>query len=138
MITKQNMDEILINKKTTIERCIKRIHQDYQEDFSTNFTKQDAVILNIERTCQAAIDIGNHVVKLKELGLPQSNRDTFRKLEKAEIISVELSKKLQAMAGFRNIAIHDYSSVNIEVIVNIIENRLTDLHDFTQIISKII
>lgn len=136
MITKQNMDEILINKETTIERCIKRIHQDYNDDFLTNFTKQDAVILNIERACQAAIDIGNRVIKLKELGLPQSNRDTFRKLEKAEIITVELSKKMQAMAGFRNIAIHDYSSVNINVIVNIIENRLPDINEFTQIINK--
>ena len=138
MITKQNMDEILLNKKTTIERCIKRIHQDYQDDFLTNFTKQDAVILNIERACQAAIDIGNRVVKLKELGLPQSNRDTFHKLEKAEIITVELSRKLQAMAGFRNIAIHDYSTVNIDVIVNIIENHLTDLRSFSQIINQAI
>ena len=138
MITKQNMDEILLNKETTIERCIKRIHQDYDDDFLTNFTKQDAVILNIERACQAAIDIGNRVIKLKKLGLPQSNRDTFYKLEKAEIITNELSKKMQAMAGFRNIAIHDYSSVNVDVIVNIIENRLTDLHEFTQIINKVI
>jgi len=57
-------------------------------------------------------------------------------LEKAEIITVDLSKKMQAMAGFRNIAIHDYSSVNIDVIVDIIENRLTDLRDFTQIANK--
>ncbi len=70
--------------------------------------------------------------------MPQSNRDTFHKLEKAGIITNELSKKMQAMAGFRNIAIHDYSSVNIDVIVNIIDNRLTDLRDFTQIINKTI
>lgn len=136
MITKQFMDEILINKKTTIDRCIVRIREDFQGDFLTNYTKQDAVILNIERACQAAIDMGNRIIKTKKFGLPQSNRDTFVKLEKNRIISIDLSKKLQAMAGFRNLAIHDYSSVNIDIVVNIVENRLTDLQDFAEIINR--
>ena len=132
----KNMDEILINKKTSIERCIKRIHEDFNEDFLTNYTKQDSVILNIERACQAAIDMGNRLLKIKNLGLPQSNRDTFIKLEKGYIINIELSKKMQAMAGFRNISVHDYSSVNIEVVANIVQNNLQDLVDFSETIIK--
>lgn len=130
------MDEILINKKTSIERCIKRIQEDFQEDFLTNYTKQDSVILNIERACQAAIDMGNRLLKIKNLGLPQSNRDTFVKLEKSKIISIELSKKMQAMAGFRNLAVHDYSSLNIDVVSNIVKNNLQDFVDFSEIIVK--
>jgi len=128
------MDEILINKKTTIERCIRRIHEDYQDDFRTNFTKQDAVILNIERACQSVIDMGNRFIRIKQLGLPQSNRDTFIKLEKNGIINKELSVNLQSMAGFRNLAILDYSSMNIDVVINIIENQLSQLLDFAEII----
>lgn len=127
------MDEILINKKTTINRCIKRIQDDFQDDFKSNYTKQDAVILNIERACQAAIDMGNRMIRIKNLGLPQSNRDTFLKLEKDGIISAELSKKLQSMAGFRNLAVHDYGSMNIDVIINIIENNLADLVHFAEL-----
>jgi uncharacterized protein YutE (UPF0331/DUF86 family) len=89
--------------------------------------------LNIERACQSAIDMGNRVVKLKNLGLPQSNRDTFLKLEKEGILPADLSKTMQAMAGFRNIAVHDYSSVNIEVIQNIVLNHLQDLIDFSKL-----
>jgi uncharacterized protein YutE (UPF0331/DUF86 family) len=133
MILKKNMDEILINKKTTINRCIKRIQDDFQDDFKSNYTKQDAVILNIERACQAAIDMGNRMIRIKNLGLPQSNRDTFLKLEKDGIISAELSKKLQSMAGFRNLAVHDYGSMNIDVIINIIENNLQDLVHFAEL-----
>ena len=121
------MDEILINKKTSIERCIKRIHEDFQDDFISNYTKQDAVILNIERACQAAIDMGNRVLKIKKLGLPQSNRNTFEKLEKEGIISIQLSNSMKSMAGFRNMAVHDYSSLNLEVIINIIQFKLDDL-----------
>lgn len=130
------MDEILINKKTSIERCIKRIQEDFQEDFLTNYTKQDSVILNIERACQAALDMGNRILKIRNLGLPQSNRDTFVKLEKSKIISIELSKKMQAMAGFRNLAVHDYSNLNIEVVVNIVKNNLHDLEEFSEAILQ--
>ena len=130
------MDEILINKKTSIDRCIKRINEDFQEDFLTNYTKQDAVILNIERACQAAIDMGNRLLKINNLGLPQSNRDTFLKLEKNKIINIDLSRKMQAMTGFRNLAVHDYSSVNIEVVVNIVKNHLQDIQLFSEVIIE--
>lgn len=128
------MDEILLNKSITIDRCIKRIREDYQDDFQTNFTKQDAVILNIERACQASIDIATHLIRTKQLGVPQSNRDAFDKLEKDGIISTELSENLKAMAGFRNIAVHDYSNLNLEVVIHIIENKLVNLQKFAQLI----
>ena len=44
---------------TTIERCVKRIHVVYEgkpENLS-DFTKQDSIILNIQRACEASIDI---------------------------------------------------------------------------------
>lgn len=127
------MDEILIHKKTSIERCIKRINEDFQDDFLYNLTKQDAVILNIERACQAAIDMGTHLIKVKNLGLPQSNRDVFEKLEKNGIVPVKLSDRLKSMAGFRNLAIHDYSSMNIDVVVKIVKNNLKDLLEFADV-----
>lgn len=130
------MDEILINKKTTISRCIKRIQDDFQDDFKSNYTKQDAIILNIERACQAAIDMGNRMVRIRNLGLPQSNRDTFIKLEKDGIISADLSKNLQAMTGFRNLAVHDYGSMNLEVVITIIENNLEDLVTFAELMVR--
>ena len=126
------MDEILINKQSTINRCIKRIQEDYREDFRENFTRQDSVILNIERACQTAIDMGNRIVRRYNLGLPQSNRDTFIKLEKNKIISPELSRQMQSMAGFRNLAVHDYGSLNLDIIVNIVENHLDDLKKFAE------
>ena len=131
------MDEILINKSTTIDRCLKRVAEDFQEDFRTNYTKQDAVVLNIERACQAALDIASHILKREKLGIPQSHRDAFVKLEKNKIISPELSMKLQAMAGFRNIAVHDYSSINIEVVISIVGNNLTDLQHFAKLMLKL-
>lgn len=45
-------DDVLINKAATIERCVGRAREEYFIDpatFATNFSRQDAAILNIQR-----------------------------------------------------------------------------------------
>lgn len=44
-------DDVIINKITVIERCIKRINEEYANDPENlkNYTKQDSIILNIQR-----------------------------------------------------------------------------------------
>ena len=113
------MDDVLVNKAATIERCIKRIKEEYKGselEFEENYTKQDSIILNLERASQACIDMGTRVIRMKKLGVPQSSRDVFIILEKSGIINAELGQKLQKMVGFRNIAVHDYQDLNLDII----------------------
>lgn len=134
------MDDVLIYKAQSIERCIKRVQEEYlgfEEEINTNFTKQDAIILNIESACQACIDMGSHFVKIHKLGIPQSSKDVFQILFSNKIIDNELNKKLQAMVGFRNIAVHDYSNLSLEILHAIIKNELDELLEFSkQILLK--
>ena len=78
--------------------------------------------------------MGNHFVKTHKLGIPQSSKDVFQILFSNKIIEDELNKKLQAMVGFRNIAVHDYSNLNLEILHAIIKNELDKLLDFSKII----
>ncbi|GEM_PF-2636174 len=60
------MSDVVLNKIQTIERCLRRIREEYvgsEAEFEENFTKQDSVILNLERASQASIDIATHIVK---------------------------------------------------------------------------
>jgi len=111
------MDEVIINKCESIKRCIKRIEEDYDEEFEENYTKQDAVILNIQRAIQQAIDLGAYVIKKYRLAIPKSSREIFEILEKEKIIEKDLSDNLQKMVGFRNLAIHEYSKLKLEIII---------------------
>ena len=136
------MSDVVLNKLQTIERCLKRIREEYEgyeEEFNENFTKQDSVILNLERASQASIDIATHIVKSMKLGLPQSSRELFVLLEAVDIIDVEISQQMQNMVGFRNIAVHDYQNLNIEIVVSIIEKHLSDFEIFNrQVIENFI
>lgn len=126
-------DDIILNKIETIKRCIGRINEEYQgfeQEFYTSYTKQDSIILNLERLSQASIDVATHIVRVKKLGIPQTSRDVFVLLEQSSIISEELSSQMQAMVGFRNIAVHTYKELDLEIVIQIINNHLQDFHEF--------
>lgn len=61
-----------------------------------NFTKQDSIVLNLQRACEASIGLAMHIVAEKKLGLPQNSRDAFTLLEQENIISSSLSSKMKA------------------------------------------
>src|SRR5688572_25255465 len=128
-------DDVLINKAAIIERCLKRIADEYlghESELDTNFTRQDAVILNLLRACEASIDAAMHVVRQRRLGLPQESRDAFRLIEEAGLLPKELSSRLQKMVGFRNIAVHDYRKLSLEILRSILDTRLGDFRDFVK------
>jgi uncharacterized protein YutE (UPF0331/DUF86 family) len=127
------MSDVVLNKIQTIERCLKRIREEYvgfEESFEENYTKQDSVILNLERASQASIDIATHIVKTNNLGLPNTSRELFSMLLDVGIISEDTCKQMQGMVGFRNIAVHDYQNLNIEIVVAIVEKHLGDFEGF--------
>ena len=128
-------DDVLINKAATIERCVRRARDEYAADpgsFATNFTRQDAAILNIQRACEAALDMGQHLIRRERLGVPQSARDVFALLAQGGWIPVLLADKLKRMVGFRNIAVHDYESLQLPITIRIIEVHLDEFLEYSQ------
>ncbi|MDN4616899.1 DUF86 domain-containing protein [Paenibacillus sp. PsM32] len=129
--------DILLNKTATIRRCVARIHEEYagEEDNLFNYTKQDSIILNLQRACEACLDLAIYIISERNLGVPQSSRDVFDLLFRNGILDKELNQSIKAMVGFRNIAIHDYQGVQVEIIQGIIEEQLDDFEKFIAAIS---
>lgn len=128
-------DDVLVNKAATIERCVARAREEYFSDlvtFSGNFTRQDAAILNIQRACEAALDMGQHLIRRDRLGVPQSARDVFALLAQAGRIARPLAEGLQRMVGFRNIAVHDDQRLLMPIAIAILEKHLDEFLDYSQ------
>lgn len=134
------VDDVLINKAATIERCVKRAREEYDkgpQTFITDFTRQDAAILNIQRACEAALDMGQHLIRRDRLGVPQSARDVFDILHKAHWLDDSLLISLKNMVGFRNIAVHEYQTLQMPITVSIITRHLGDFLTFSsQVLRK--
>ena len=132
--------DVILNKIDTIERCINRIIEVYDNNPEnlTDYTKQDSIVLNIQRVCEASIDLAMHVISEKKLGVPQSSRDGFEVLNKNNLIDDKLNKNLKAMVGFRNIAVHDYKKIEIKIVQMIIEKHLEDFKELIYYMNKLI
>ena len=130
-------DDVLINKAATIERCVKRAREEYERDpatFATDFTRQDAAILNIQRACEAALDMGQHLIRREKLGVPQSARDVFALLAQGGWVEAALADGLKRMVGFRNIAVHDYQALQLPIVEAVITKHLGDFTAYSKAI----
>ena len=128
-------DDVLINKAATIERCVARAREEYFSDpasFASNFTRQDAAILNIQRACEAALDMGPHLIRRERPGVPPRARAVFALLAQAGRIELPLAQGLQRMVGFRNIAVHDYKALQLPITVAIIEKHLDEFLQYSK------
>lgn len=128
-------DDVLINKAAVIERCVARAREEYAANpatFAVDFSRQDAAILNIQRACEAALDMGHHLIRREKLGVPQSARDVFALLAQGEWIDASLADALKRMVGFRNIAVHDYQALQLPITVSIISKHLDEFLMYSQ------
>jgi len=127
------VNDVLINKAATIQRCIVRINEVYLQinrDLKNYVTEQDSIVLNLQRACEASIDLANIVIRAKKLGIPQSSRDSFKILNANNVIDESLTKNLQNMVSLRNIAVHDYQELNLDIVQYVVEQRLNDFDLF--------
>ena len=122
------LDDVITNKIAVLERCLARVREEYCGDPARlqNFTIQDAVVLNLQRACEASIDLAMHIIATLRLGVPQDARDAFAILRDRHVISPEIARAMQNMVGFRNIAVHDYQSLRIAVLDSILTQHLND------------
>lgn len=132
-------DDVVVNKAATIERCVARAREEHGYNpatFASDFTRQDAAVMNVQRACEAALDLGQHLIRRERLGVPQSARDVFDLLARGDWIDADLAEALKRMVAFRNIAVHDYRSLLLAITVNVITLHLDDFLRFTQAVLK--
>lgn len=133
------MDDIILNKSENIERCLKRVAETYhgnEKKFDTDYTLQDAVVLNLQRACEAAIDIAMHIIKIKKLGIPKDSREAFSLLGAASIIPMTLSERLEKMVGFRNVIIHEYTKIDYRIVKSVILKEIDALLVFCKTVLQ--
>jgi len=132
------MMDVVLNKKESIERCIRQIRRYYampsELPFAEDHLRQDAIAINLQRAAEQAIDLANHVIRKQKLGLPKESRESFDILAKENVIPGKLADKMKGMIGFRNIMVHEYQDLDIKIMVDVIEHCLDDLIVFTDYI----
>lgn len=130
------MDDVILNKTASIQRCLMRVRSAYAREsdlaFADDFDKQDIIVLNLMRAAEQALDLANYLIRTRQLGVPQNSKESFLLLGQAGVIKLDLAAALGRMVGFRNLAVHEYHRLDLAKITDIVENHLVDFQRFTQ------
>ena len=62
--------------------------------------------------------------------------ETFSLLEQHGVLEASLAGRLRKMVGFRNLAIHDYQTIDPAILESIVTTRLDDLRTFAAAVAE--
>lgn len=130
--------DVFYSKIASIERGLRRVNEVYDKNLNNleDYTKQDSIILNIQRACECSIDIAIHIISEKNLRIPQTSKEAFEILQDNKIINKDLANKMKYMVEFRNVALHNYQEINSNVVISVIENKISNFNEYIYAINK--
>jgi uncharacterized protein YutE (UPF0331/DUF86 family) len=126
-------DDIVLNKAANLKRCIKRIREVYDAtdaNLYKNLMAQESILLNLQRACEVSIDLAMHSAKTPPRGSPGQPRRI--QILHDHAFDKELAGSMKRMVGFRNVAIHEYDVLNLDIVKAIITDRLEEMLKFGQ------
>lgn len=128
------MDDVLVSKAATIERCCNRAREEYDKDpatFTSDLTRQDAATMNVIRAWEAAVEMGDYVVGQAQLGTPADERAVITLLADNGLIGPALAEDLKRTGEFCR-AEWDYQAAPLPALVTILKRGLDDLRAYAQ------
>lgn len=130
--------DVVVGKISSIQRCLNRIKDvtELKPETLDDLDTQEIVTLNLQRAIQSSIDLAAHIVADEAIGVPTELRENFNLLSRNGIISDELAAQLRKMVGFRNIAVHEYQTIDNDILKSILQHNLKDIEDFYVVISQ--
>ena len=130
-------DEVLMQKLASIDRCVRQVREFVDGDLGRLKQQlvQDAVVLNLQRACEQAIDAASRVVSMRRLGVPADSAEAFTILERARVLTPATASRMRAMVGFRNVAVHQYQVLDHGILRAVVEKHLGDFADLCRELS---
>jgi uncharacterized protein YutE (UPF0331/DUF86 family) len=123
--------DLVAKRLAFVETCVQELRSLAQpEEIRRDIRQERFVEHTLQIAIQAALDVAGHIVSDERLGEPRTNQELFELLERYRWIPPELSSSLRKMAGFRNILVHGYETVDLAIVEKILTDHLDDLLRF--------
>jgi uncharacterized protein YutE (UPF0331/DUF86 family) len=130
--------EVIEQKLESLRRCVRRIEAKCPADAETlaaDIDLQDIISLNLSRAVQISVDIGAHLIAGMEVAPPDTMGQTFDLLAQEGVLNKDLASSLKKAVGFRNIAVHNYESINWGMVHSIVKYHLADFSEFARVVA---
>jgi uncharacterized protein YutE (UPF0331/DUF86 family) len=135
MIDKQTVQERLDSIDTML-RLLRQYQTMSLEEFSKNELTLHAALYEFQTSLEAMTDIGNHLIAALSLKKPGDRAEIFTILAQAGIIPEALAKELIKAVGMRNIIVHGYRGIIVEVVYQTICKDLGQIEEFCRCVVE--
>lgn len=133
--------KVIEEKLISLNRCLERIklHTPITvEVLQTDFDAQDIISLNIQRAVQISVDIAAHILTEQLYEQASTMAETFLALSKHGLLDIHLASRLAKAVGFRNIAVHEYDTLDMNILYAIITHKIGCFYEFAEAVLKIV
>lgn len=131
--------DILWSKIAVTHRHLERVRIKRDvglQDFLQDLDRQESVLFNLQMAIQNCIDLAAHIVSEEGLGVAGSTTELFYLLEDQAVISRELTERMVQAVGFRNVIVHEYTRVDLEVVFRVCHEDVKDLEEFVRVLGE--
>lgn len=94
------------------------------EELLCNYDLQDILSVNLQRAVQLSVDIALHMLSDLSRTLPDTMEEAFIALCEHGVISEPTANALRSSVGLRNVAVHDYVSVNWQIVKDVVAGHV--------------
>lgn len=134
------MDRLVLERKLeSLRRCLARVRSRCPaslHDLLEDIDAQDVLVLNLSRAVQICVDIAMHLLAELELPPPSTMGEAFSHLADAGEIDTSLAQAMRRAVGFRNLAVHNYDTIDWAIVFAIATGRLGDFERFAQRVAS--
>jgi len=130
---------IIENKISQIKKyvkIIKRLSKFSKKEIINDELVRGSVERHLYLVCQACIDLANMIVSFKKERKPLDQKDNFLILVEEKIISRGVAETMIKLVGFRNVLAHEYTKVNYDIVVDVLNAGVKDIEKYISVIDK--
>jgi len=122
-------EDVVLAKASHVRRAVATIRSLTSPEHAAleEWIRDDVTVLNLQRAVEALLDLANHLISANGWELPRDGRHAFSILRSHGLLTDAEMGLARAMVGFRNVAVHDYATLDVEVVRGIARDRLGDL-----------
>lgn len=136
MILRREVVQDRLQYLRTIIRRLDEIREVPRQEFLDSYQRQWVVERGLQLAVQVILDIGTHILSGHFNVHPRDHEDVFRLLARHGVLPEDLERRLRGMGSFRNILVHAYLEIDVEIVYGLLRGDSLAFRDFANVIDE--
>ena len=131
--------KLVMRKLNELEECVGALERMRKYDIAaikSDKEKEWAVEHGLQVSIQIVVDIGAHILASSGEGDVEDYAEIIERLGKKGVLPKDFAARIKGMAGFRNILVHEYAKLDMDLVCDMLKNRLDDFRKFAGHVNK--